>query len=53
MLLCEHVLGFFDQVPIFFMGIGYGIADGFSYAKEMILQILEGLVNGAIDRINR
>lgn len=47
------ILGFFDQVPIFFMGIGYGIADGFSYAKEMTLQILEGLVNGAIDRINR
>ena len=49
----NNILGFFDQVPIFFMGIGYGIADGFSYAKVMTLQILEELVNGAIDRINR
>lgn len=47
------ILGFFDQVPIFFMGIGYGIADGFSYAKVTVLQILEAMVNGAIERINQ
>lgn len=43
---------FFDRVPGNFMAIGYGIADGFSYAKVTTLNILDDLVNGAIDRIN-
>lgn len=49
----NQVLAFFDQVPLFFQNIGYGIADGFSYAKVMVMQILEDLVNGAIERINK
>lgn len=48
----NSVLDFFDQVPIFFMGVGYGIADAFSYAKVTSLKILSDLVNGAIDKIN-
>ncbi|MEK4854786.1 hypothetical protein NST04_33460 [Paenibacillus sp. FSL H7-0756] len=46
------ILGFFDKVPLFFMRIGYGIADAFSYAKIASLQILEDLANGAVDRVN-
>lgn len=49
----NSILGFFDQVPIFFIGIGYGIADGFSIAKEKSLLILQSMVNGAIGIINR
>lgn len=49
----NSILNFFDQVPLFFQNIGYGIADGFSYAKVMVMQILEDLVNGAIERINK
>lgn len=49
----NQVLAFFDQVPLFFQNIGYGIADGFSYAKVMVIQILEDLVNGAIEQINK
>lgn len=48
----NSILNWFDQVPIFFMGIGYGIADAFSNAKILTLNILESLVNGAIDKIN-
>ncbi|GEM_PF-636718 len=46
------ILGFFDQIPLFFMRVGYGIADAFGYAKVQSLKILEDLANGAIDRIN-
>lgn len=46
------ILGFFDKVPLFFMRIGYGIADAFSYAKIASLQILEDLANGAVDKVN-
>ncbi|MEK4193285.1 hypothetical protein [Paenibacillus sp. FSL L8-0323] len=46
------ILNFFDQVPIFFARVGYGIADAFDSAKVTSLKILDDLVNGAIDRIN-
>lgn len=49
----NEVLGFFDGVPLFFQGIGYGIADAFSYAKVFVIEILEDMVNGTIERINR
>lgn len=48
----NSILNWFDQVPIFFMGIGYGIADAFSNAKILTLNILEDLVNGAVTKIN-
>lgn len=48
----NSILGFFDKIPLFFMRIGYGIADAFSYAKVGALQIMENLANGVIDIIN-
>ncbi len=48
----NSILGFFDQVPIFFASVAYGIADAFSWAKVTTLNILDSLVNGAIDKIN-
>lgn len=48
----NSILGFFDKIPLFFMKIGYGIADAFSYAKVSSLQIMENLANGVIDIIN-
>ena len=52
MQVWNSILGFFDQVPIFFMGIGYGIADAFSHAKVWVATTLEDMANGAIDIIN-
>ncbi|CAM4468707.1 hypothetical protein [Paenibacillus xylanexedens] len=46
------ILGFFDKIPIFFMKVGYGIANAFDWAKVTSLQILQDLANGAIDIIN-
>ncbi|WP_438491017.1 hypothetical protein [Paenibacillus sp. IHBB 3054] len=46
------ILNFFDKIPLYFMRVGYGIADAFSYAKVASLKILEDLANGAVDRIN-
>lgn len=48
----NDILGFFDKIPLFFMKIGYGIADAFSYAKVGTLQIMENMANGVIDIIN-
>jgi len=48
----NSILNFFDQVPIFFMRVGYGIADAFGWAKVQVLTILQSMVNGAIDIIN-
>ena len=48
----NDILNFFDQVPIFFQGVGNGIADAFGWAKVQSLEILQGLANGAIDIIN-
>lgn len=46
------VLGFFDQVPIFFMKVGYGITNAFQAAKVTSLQLMQDLVNGVITHIN-
>lgn len=46
------ILGFFDKIPLFFMRVGYGIADAFGYAKVQSLKLLEDLANGAVDRVN-
>lgn len=48
----NSILGFFDQVPIFFQGVGNGIADAFGWAKIKVLEILQSMANGAIDIIN-
>lgn len=46
------IRNFFDQIPIFFTRVGYGIADAFDWAKVESLKIMETLVNGVIDDIN-
>ncbi|MFD3768721.1 phage tail tape measure protein [Paenibacillus lactis] len=46
------ILNFFDQVPLFFIRIGVGIENAFHDMKVNALKSLEGLVNGAIDRLN-
>lgn len=48
----NSILNFFDQVPIFFMGIGYGIADAFGWAKVQVLTLMQNMANGVIDIIN-
>lgn len=48
----NSILNFFDQVPIFFMGIGYGIADAFGWAKVQVLTLMQSMANGVIDIIN-
>ena len=48
----NDILGFFDQIPIFFQWVGNGIADAFGWAKVQVLEILQGMANGAIDIIN-
>ena len=49
----NDILGFFDQVPIFFQGVANGIADAFGWAKVQVLQIMQSMANGAIDIINK
>lgn len=44
---------FFDKIPMFFMGIGHGIAGAFDWAKLQVLKIMEGMANGAIDIMNK
>lgn len=48
----NDILGFFDQIPVFFQWVGNGIADAFGWAKVQVLEILQGMANGAIDIIN-
>ncbi|RRJ67409.1 tail tape measure protein [Paenibacillus oralis] len=48
----NSILAFFDQIPIFFTKVGYGIADAFDWAYVESLKIMEKLVNGVIDDIN-
>ncbi len=48
----NSVLGFFDQVPIFFTRVGFGIANAFDDAKAKVLTIVELMVNGVISAIN-
>ncbi|MDL2217378.1 tape measure protein [Christensenellaceae bacterium OttesenSCG-928-M15] len=48
----NSILNFFDRVPIFFVRIGYGIANAFDTAKVMVLSIVDSMVNGVISAIN-
>ncbi|MEJ8548156.1 tape measure protein [Brevibacillus borstelensis] len=49
----NSVLNFFDQVPIFFMKVGFGIINAFETARVESLKLMEDLVNGLILRINK
>lgn len=48
----NSVLGFFDQVPIFFMKVGYGIINAFETARSTSLRLMQDLVNGLITHVN-
>lgn len=48
----NSILAFFDQVPGFFMMVGYGIADAFSYAKVAVAQIMQSMYNDSIAKVN-
>lgn len=49
----NDVLKFFGQVPIFFIAVGYGIADIFADCSVSVLLTLESMVNGSIYLINQ
>lgn len=46
------LLGFFDQVPIFFQSVGNGVLDAFSYMKVGAAIILQNMINDTISKIN-
>ncbi|MGX4583370.1 hypothetical protein [Paenibacillus chitinolyticus] len=46
------LLNFFDQIPVFFVWVGNGIANAFMSAKTTTFKIMEDMINGVIDRIN-
>lgn len=48
----NDILGFFDQVPIFFQMVGYGIADAFEWAKVKVMEIMESMANEVIGIIH-
>jgi len=48
----NKVLGYFDQIPIWFVKVGAGIVGAFLDAKATSLQIMQDLINGTIDKIN-
>lgn len=47
-----HILNFFEGVPLFFQGVGDGIANAFSYTKTFVVTIMQNMVNGIIDIVN-
>ena len=49
----NNLLGFFDQVPIFFQMVSNGILDAFSHMQAGIAMILQNMVNNAISNINQ
>lgn len=48
----NSILNFFDQVPIFFTKVWHGIANGAEWMAVEVANILEGMINNSIDRIN-
>lgn len=51
-LAWNAVLGFFDQVPIFFVKLGMGIVNTFQSMKVNSLQLMDDLINGVISGVN-
>lgn len=49
----NDILAFFDQVPIFFTKVGYGIANAFDSAKVAVLEIMQSMANGVIRIVNK
>ncbi|MFZ4916322.1 hypothetical protein [Paenibacillus sp. S29] len=52
LLKWNEVLNFFDQVPIFFAKVGVGIAQAFMDAKASVMQTMQDMANGVIDKVN-
>ena len=52
LLKWNEVLNFFDQVPIFFVKVGVGIAQAFLDAKASVMQTMQDMANGVIDKVN-
>lgn len=46
------ILNFFDQVPIFFKAVGYGIVDAFEWASTKSVEIVQTMANNTINVIN-
>lgn len=52
LLKWNEVLNFFDQVPIFFAKVGVGIAQAFLDAKASVMQTMQEMANGVINKVN-
>ncbi|PNQ78866.1 hypothetical protein [Paenibacillus sp. F4] len=52
LLKWNEVLNFFDQVPIFFTKVGYGIAQAFMDAKASVMQTMQDMINGVVNGVN-
>ncbi|WP_374713106.1 tape measure protein [Symbiobacterium terraclitae] len=46
------ILGYFDQIPIFFLRVGLGVINAFQNMKVKALEIMDTLINGVISGIN-
>nr|MBO2512178.1 hypothetical protein [Gammaproteobacteria bacterium] len=46
------ILGFFDQIPIFFLRVAFGVINAFMTMRVKALEILDALINGVIRGIN-
>lgn len=52
MRIWNKVLGFFDQIPIFFAKVGLAVVSKFLDMEVSALQVMESFVNGILERIN-
>lgn len=48
----NSLLNFFDQIPIFFLSIVFGISNAFETGRVTVLEIVQSMANGVIDIIN-
>lgn len=48
----NSILAFFDQVPIFFKAVGFGIANVFDWVCQKNIEILQNMANNTINIIN-
>lgn len=53
MRVWHAILNYFDQVPIAFMRVGFGIRNVFQDIRVKTLEIMEKMINGIIDNINK
>lgn len=46
------ILDFFNRIPLAFVQVGMGIQNVFSWIRQGVFSLMEGMVNGIINRIN-